>query len=497
MHAWPLPIFVASAIAALAACGAEPPSTAIGEQGLSLEALRDPESCRSCHLEHYLEWQSSMHAYAAEDPVFIAMNERGQLETDGALGDFCVKCHAPMALELGLTTDGTNLPDLSDPSARGVTCYFCHSISSVDGDHNRALSLSHDGVLRGGLGAGAGDPRNAAPAAHNAAHRSRYSSLHDATRLESAGLCGACHDIVTDTGVELERTFAEWKSSRFAAGSEAQTCGQCHMERRTGRAAEGSAERTLHRHLWPGVDVALETDFPGVQAQQAAIACAFEAALELTLTATSPSFDAFQVTLTNHRVGHAWPSGAAQDRRAWVEFVAYDERGDVLYQRGMVEPGEVVGAREPELEILRDRLFDAAGEEVHMFWQAAPSPQHPLGYESTLLPPPGEDADAAVRRFDYALPRQAARVTARLRLQSIGLDVLDSFQGIHLPISERVITSSYRTAATLRARVPTITVPGSERELRLAPDGSVSADTPAPERSEACKNQDYASLLVK
>ena len=40
-----------------------------------------------------------MHAYAAEDPVFLAMNARGQRETKGALGDFCVKCHAPMAVQ--------------------------------------------------------------------------------------------------------------------------------------------------------------------------------------------------------------------------------------------------------------------------------------------------------------------------------------------------------------------------------------------------------------
>ncbi|MFI5307823.1 MAG: multiheme c-type cytochrome, partial [Polyangiales bacterium] len=162
----------------------------------SVEALRDPETCKGCHAEHYAEWQGSMHAYAATDPVFIAMNERGQKETGGQLGDFCVKCHAPMALELGLTTDGLNLPDLTDPSARGVTCYFCHDVSAVEGDHNRALVLAHDATMRGGLGAGKGaaDARNAAAAAANAAHRSTYSPLHDGSSRDSAALCGACHD---------------------------------------------------------------------------------------------------------------------------------------------------------------------------------------------------------------------------------------------------------------------------------------------------------------
>ena len=29
------------------------------------------------------------------------MNKRGQRETNGALGTFCLKCHAPMAVALG------------------------------------------------------------------------------------------------------------------------------------------------------------------------------------------------------------------------------------------------------------------------------------------------------------------------------------------------------------------------------------------------------------
>ena len=32
------------------------------------------ENCQSCHPQHYLEWSSSMHAYAFKDPVFFAMN---------------------------------------------------------------------------------------------------------------------------------------------------------------------------------------------------------------------------------------------------------------------------------------------------------------------------------------------------------------------------------------------------------------------------------------
>src|SRR5262245_36528104 len=69
------------------------------------EELVDSRTCMECHEDHYREWSGSMHAYASDDPVFLAMNARGQRETDGELGDFCVQCHAPMALREGATTD--------------------------------------------------------------------------------------------------------------------------------------------------------------------------------------------------------------------------------------------------------------------------------------------------------------------------------------------------------------------------------------------------------
>ena len=58
---------------------------------LSREELMDPENCIECHPTHVEEWKGSMHAYASEDPLFIAMNARGQRETNGELGDFCVQ----------------------------------------------------------------------------------------------------------------------------------------------------------------------------------------------------------------------------------------------------------------------------------------------------------------------------------------------------------------------------------------------------------------------
>jgi len=119
-----------------------------GPDRLTTAELKDPATCQTCHPAQFEQWSHSMHAYASDDPVFIAMNQRGQRETNGALGDFCVKCHAPAALRDGLTTDGQNLASLP-AAARGVTCFFCHSAASIDGDHNDPLVLATDGRMLG------------------------------------------------------------------------------------------------------------------------------------------------------------------------------------------------------------------------------------------------------------------------------------------------------------------------------------------------------------
>src|ERR1041385_4953023 len=89
---------------------------------LTRDALLSPETCQSCHSAHYQEWAGSMHAYASRDPVFLAMNRRGQEETNGGLGSFCVGCHAPLALREGATSDGLNLDEVPQ-HLQGVTCY--------------------------------------------------------------------------------------------------------------------------------------------------------------------------------------------------------------------------------------------------------------------------------------------------------------------------------------------------------------------------------------
>ena len=388
------------------------------EYTLSPEAILDPQECQGCHPVHHEQWSGSMHAYAAEDPVFLAMNRMGQEATNGELGDFCVNCHAPMAVRLGETEDGLDL-DSVDDSLKGVTCAFCHLIDDVLGDHNAQLSLADDLLMRGGID----DPLA------NDAHASAYDPGLDRNALASADVCGTCHDIVTPSGLELERTYKEWQGSVFNQDGPARlTCGNCHMRGFDGVAAvyPGVEERLLHDHRMVGVDHAL-TSFPQVDDQLEQIQMELDRTPKAVIC-VGPTAGGVEITLRleNITAGHSFPSGAAQDRRLWPEVTAWS--GDeVVFRTGAVPDGVAAAehlASDPDMWLFRDELFDAAGNEVHMFWEAA-------SYESNLLTGPvtTDPTDPAFFHFKEktwtVLGTIPDRITTRLRLRPMGLEVID------------------------------------------------------------------------
>src|SRR5262245_44004986 len=288
------------ALIAHAACGDGTSPTV----SLTREMLLDPEACQSCHPAAYQEWSGSMHAYAAEDPVFRAMNQRGQRETGGALGDFCVKCHAPMAVREGATTDGLNLDDVPK-KLKGVTCYFCHAAEKVEGTHNNPITLAADDSLFGPFD----DPVSGTP------HKGIYSRLLDGATVQSAAMCGSCHDIQNLQGAHVERTFQEWQETLFSTLPNGQGCASsCHMKTSDGPASTVSSKvRKLHAHDFPAVDLAV-TPFPESDAQRMQAQQLLDDVIQPTLCFNDLT-RRMELTLENATAGHGWPSRASPDRR--------------------------------------------------------------------------------------------------------------------------------------------------------------------------------------
>jgi hypothetical protein len=409
--------------------------------------LQDPQTCSHCHQDHFAEWASSMHAYASTDPVFRAMNARGQKETNGALGDFCVKCHAPMAVALGKTTDGLNL-DMVDKSLQGITCYFCHNTTDVNtangNDHNNPLVLANDAIMRGPI-----------KSPIEFGHKGEYSQLFDddvtTAAFRSSDLCGSCHDIVVPAhfsgaaqDVPLEQTFQEWKSSVFAVAptpgtpSNPLNCTSgCHMNRldRVPIANPDIPHPTMptrtyrHQHDFPAVDIAL-TEFPQTNApldtQLQSIKDKFSTTFRIQICADRPNTTlpaGIYVMVENLAAGHYLPSGASQDRRVWVEVHAY-KQGAEIFKSGVVPDG-VAATTVQGTWLLYDQAFKADGvTPAHMFWDVAKLSPNVIKV-STVQNANGNQLPTA-KPFSANQPE---RVTVTIWVEPIGLDVIDDMIG--------------------------------------------------------------------
>ncbi len=399
----------------VAGCAAPTGPTLTGDD------LLDPESCKSCHPTHYEQWSGSMHAYTGFDPVFMAQLRLGQEETGGELGDHCIGCHSPMAVREGATDDGLNLDEI-EPYLRGITCAVCHLVDSVPVEHNAGLLMATDENLRGGIL----DP------VENTAHGSVYSLVHDRNSRLSAAMCGTCHCVFNSNEVHVERTMDEWRETVFATGDlTAQTCSNCHMRGSDGPVATSDGAggvdlpiRRMHDHSWPGVDVAA-IEFPQRAEQKELIQGELDTSLLARLcVAPIPGGVEVVVRLENIRGGHSFPSGSTVDRRVWLELVASAGGQEVLSTGVVADDQPVTALDDPTLWLMRDRHFDADGNEVMFPWQT-------MSVESELLPA-AVSSDPLDPNFYHYVERSwplydaiPDRVEMRVRMRAMGLEVLD------------------------------------------------------------------------
>ncbi|MBC8072854.1 MAG: hypothetical protein IAG13_31320 [Deltaproteobacteria bacterium] len=453
-----------AALAVLVACKSE-------DDDRPREALLDPAECETCHPIHYQQWLGSMHAYASDDPVFIAMNARGQRETGGELGDFCVKCHAPVAVALGETKDGLNLDELPQ-HLKGITCYFCHNVAEIAGVHSNPIKLAMNDVLVGELN----------DAVDNDFHRSDYSPALDGATLESSKMCGSCHDIVNGHGVAIERTYGEWLASFYSEPAPdnplitspiGNSCNNCHMKGSDGPVAdyEGVKSRRFRDHRFVGVDVAL-TDFPDAEQGPALVADQLAAMEEQRKPAVCAGLCVREpedggegtdvvVWLHNESAGHSWPSGSSQDRRAWVELEGF--AGDEQPLRvGVVGPQEsidVAEAMDPSTWVIRDRAYGADGEHASMFWEITE-------VDTDLL----TVAEIAGARYDrttwgerlWHVDGPIDRATIKVNLRPIPFELVDELASDGLD-------------PAVKARIPTHTV--TSTHLEWTPETARPTDT--------------------
>lgn len=185
--------------------------------------------CKQCHPDHYREWSVSPHAYAQLSPVFNAMHAKILKLTNGTNGDFCIRCHTPVGMNLSEDIFMSNI-DRNPTSREGVTCVVCHRVDKAYGKISGRVAL-HAGELKDAIYGPEGDPDFQENFGEEIDQKFGEGKVHGTTKpfyqLTDSAFCGTCHDVNLLNGFRLEEAFSEYKQS--PAARDGVTCHDCHM----------------------------------------------------------------------------------------------------------------------------------------------------------------------------------------------------------------------------------------------------------------------------
>lgn len=191
-------------------------------------------SCKTCHPIHYKEWSVSPHAYAVISPVNNAMQGKINVLTNGTNGDFCIRCHTPVGIDMNEKIFMSSM-DRHPVAREGVTCVVCHRrpipygkvsgrMSPKAGDLFSPIYGPHDnGELKRVIESGEFDVNPE----RGKEGRTIHADAVEMPQLTTSGFCASCHDVNHYTGFRLEEAFSEWKSS--PAAGRGISCQDCHM----------------------------------------------------------------------------------------------------------------------------------------------------------------------------------------------------------------------------------------------------------------------------
>jgi hypothetical protein len=355
-----------------------------------------PQNCAVCHgnyspaVEPYRNWQGSLMAHAARDPLFEANMVIANQDAPDS-GDLCLRCHFSNGWLQGrsVPTDGSRM---QENDRHGVSCELCHRMVdpvylpgvNPGADTNILAALTFAGTNYGNgmyvIDPGAitrGPFTNAA-----APHLFLGSAFH-----RSAKFCGTCHDVSnpaftkdaggiyqpnslnTTAGVysahalgPVERTYSEWLHSAYNssngvyapqfAGNKpdgtVSTCQDCHMRDVTGYGCNSTLNtnpvvplRTdLPLHDMTGGSTwipALLTNLYPSEVNAPALAAGIERAHYMLQNAARLTAlfagTRLQVTVTNE-CGHKLPTGYPEGRRVWLNVKFYDGTTNLVAESG-------------------------------------------------------------------------------------------------------------------------------------------------------------------
>ncbi len=231
-------LFASSATVSLAADSADKVAADAAKDHAKLFAENkypSAASCRTCHPDHYREWSVSPHAYAQMSPVFNAMHATTVKLTSGSNGDFCIRCHTQVGMNLGESVFMSNM-DRHPTSREGISCIVCHRMNVAYGKVSGRFDLVEGDLLEPVYG-----PQGNAELARVLSEPNTYRVVTNRTdagrkihteaqkffQLTESSFCGSCHDVTLMNGFRLEEAFSSFKNTKAAMRGE--KCQDCHM----------------------------------------------------------------------------------------------------------------------------------------------------------------------------------------------------------------------------------------------------------------------------
>ncbi|WP_162901645.1 multiheme c-type cytochrome [Breoghania sp. L-A4] len=192
-------------------------------------------TCATCHPRQYEDWSASQHAYAQLSPIYMAMQTTINMKTSATNGDFCIRCHNPVGMNLGESLYVSNLKR-TPTSREGITCVACHRVNKNYGKISGRFALEEGDVFSPVYGPKGGQELRRvlnSPEEYRVSQsrddpgRSIHTEAKPFFALTKPGFCGTCHDVTLFNGFRLEEAFAEYKQTPAARRGE--TCQDCHM----------------------------------------------------------------------------------------------------------------------------------------------------------------------------------------------------------------------------------------------------------------------------
>lgn len=502
-----------------------------GVQSTKTDTFATSGVCNQCHLAGqatvmhdtdgqdispaYL-WRSSMMAFAAKDPYYLAVwsdARDSRPAAKDAIDALCTRCHGPAgSVEAGLAGASLRFETITkgaDPAAHlardGVTCSLCHQI---EGD-NLGKAASWSGGFE------VGDTRqmfgpHEAPQTQPMQFFVDYTPTY-ADHVASSDLCATCHTVIvplldeqgSPTGGQFveQAPFFEWQNSSFGSVT---ACGHCHLptigadalpvKSPIAKYPENLSSRSpFGKHTFEGGnafmlsilgDQAAWTGSDIDPAELTASAARGEAhlrtAAELSIVESAVEGEDLRLVVqVKNLAGHKLPTGYP-GRRVWLHVTALDAGGATLFDSGApAEDGhiesdgervDVAGAILPHVDevgpgqaqIWEAVAVDAGGKPTHRpLDQVAfgkddrilPDAWSTVGPKADLTKPVGADGDPS---FEPGRDRVTYRIPNGAEVASVSVALL--YQTLPREAADRLAVTptpaAVRFSQMLSARPP-------------------------------------------